>query len=206
MSNLTELWSKTTKQIFAGVIIWQLGSVIYDIAKPFISLAGTVSSLTSLLDGGSGGSSTGSFSTVMELILIGGYVLFLLGVIRFVKILDGSDARAMGKVRTGIFLGVAASICGIIGIPFVPTILSIIGFILMLVGYSALNSSATFPAKAKKGTGRLKWAMIWLIIGFVLGLIPVAGGFFRMVCSIVSFFMTLSGWACIKNSKPEDTD
>jgi hypothetical protein len=193
-------WSKTTKQIFTGVMIWQLGSVIYDIVAPIISLADTISGIIS------GGSFIGSIGTVMQLILLGGYLLFLFGIINFVKILKDGDARAMRNVRNGIFLGIAASICVMIGIPIVPTVLNIIGFILMFVGYSALKKSGTFPANAKKGAGRLKGAMIWLIIGFLLGLIPVAGGFFRMICSIVSFFMVLLGWACIKNSTPENNE
>jgi hypothetical protein len=183
-------------------MIWQIGSVIYDVAKPLIKLADTVSSAVSFFSGGSGDSSIGTFGTVMEVAVLGGYVLFLLGIIKFVKILDGNDAQAMGRVRTGIFLGIAAAICTMIGIPIMPTILNIIGFILMLIGYSALRKSATFPDNARKGAGKLRGAMIWLIIGFVLGLLPLAGGFFRMICSIVSFFMVLSGWACIKNAMP----
>jgi hypothetical protein len=194
------LWTKTTTQIFTGVVIWQLGSVIYNIAEPIINFAGNLQKVAS------GGSSIGTLGTVMELVVIGGYILFLLGIISFVKILDDSDAQAMRKVRNGIFLGIAASICVMIYIPIVPAVLNIIGFILMLIGYSALRKSATFPQNARKGAGRLKASMIWLIVGFALGLIPLAGGFFCMICSIVSYFMVLSGWACIKNSRIDENE
>jgi hypothetical protein len=50
------LRSKATKQVFAELMISQLSSVIYDIAKPIINLAGTGSNTISFVNGGNGAS------------------------------------------------------------------------------------------------------------------------------------------------------
>ncbi|MDR0507364.1 MAG: hypothetical protein LBH32_11230 [Dysgonamonadaceae bacterium] len=206
------LWTKTTKQIFSGVMISQVGGIVYDILKPILELIDFINkpadlgfvgdffgvkppAYNSIFD------DFGIILVIMQVILFGGSLLYLVGIFGFTKIQPESDGRAMRKVRAGIILSLVGAVLTMIDIPVLPALVNIVGFILMLLGYSALKRSNTFPEKARQGAGRLKGAMIWLIIGFILGLIPVAGGFFRMVCSIVSFFMVLSGWACIKNSK-----
>jgi uncharacterized membrane protein len=80
-------------------------------------------------------------------------------------------------------------------------ILNIIAFIMMLLAYSALKNSQTFPAGARRGAGSLFTSQILLIIGVVLGWIPLVGGIFSGILSIIAFILVFTGWATIKKTQ-----
>lgn len=205
INNLAIAWSQQTKKIYNGVLLYSIAGIIYAIFEPINDLQDTANTFSSLADGG--GKSTFGDSDVVKYSLLAciiiGYFLFLKGLKVFATLLEPADQTALGKVRTGVILSLIAT-----GVDFIPFfgwaagILNIIAFILMIIGYAALKNSPTFPDKARKGASRLFISMILLIIGGLLGFIPIAGGFIEMIFDIIAFIMVLSGWKTIKNSTP----
>ncbi len=205
MEQSVQVWSEKTKTIYNGVLLYSICNVLYAIFDPINSAINSVSSFSSAF-GAPEVSGSGGLSIFCYILLAGvivGYFLFLTGLSGFRPLLETEDAASIGKVRNGVILGLVAT-----GVAFIPlmgwvsAILNIIAFILMLLGYSSLKNSATFPVKGKQGASKLFTAMILSLIGAVLGFIPLAGGFLEMVLDIIAFFMILSGWASIKNSTP----
>ena len=206
MENNVQMWSEKTKAIFSGVLIYSVAKVVYAIFDPINNLSSAAGAMSSLLGGGSNSSSIGFLDILCYLALagiIGGYYLFLKGLGEFRALLAPADSLAINRIRNGIIIGLVATAVDFIPLlGWVEGILNIIAFVLMLLGYSALKKSTTFPSEATKGAARLYMSMILALIGAILGFIPLAGGFIEMVFVIIVFFMTLSGWNMIKNATP----
>jgi len=196
MSTKTQ-WSQETKKIFNGILLYSLGGIAYGILDPIDSLmsAGEMVGVTS------GGGIISTLCYILLAAIIIGYVLTFLGLTGFRKILELNDATAIGKVRTAFILAIIAA-----GVSFIPLmgwaagILNIIAFILMLLGYSALKTSTTFPELARKGASTLFVALILLLVGAIIGFIPFVGGIIEGVLSIIAYIMTLLGWKKIVNA------
>ena len=195
-------WEQTTKKIYQGVLIYSICGVLDSIISPIVSLTGKASAIASFAGGGSGGFS-GIFSAenILPLLIIVGYIMYLLGLNEFKKILPAGDSSSVGKILTATILVIVAMFIGFLPLMgWVKGILSIIAFILMIIGYSNLKDSGTFPEMARKGASKLFTAMILSLVGVVIGFIPLVGGFIKMVLLIVAFFMIFSGWKHIKNA------
>ena len=199
-------WSRETKKIFNGILLYSIAGILYGIFDPIESLTSTVSSISSYAGAGSMPGS-GLISTICYALLVAiifGYVLTFLGLTGFRTILETNDANAIGKVRTAFILAIIAA-----GVGFIPLmgwvggILNIVAFILMLLGYSALKSSSTFPELGRKGASTLFVALILLLVGVVVGFIPFIGGIFNGILSIIAYIMTLLGWKKIVSAAVE---
>jgi hypothetical protein len=205
MSSNVTLWLKTTRKIFLGVLLYSISGILYAIVEPIGSLVGGFSDAVSFVQRGSFDGGTNFFEILSYLCLAGiiaGYALFLLGLINFAKILDGDDRKSAEMLRNGAVLMILAGLLPFLRLPgILIAVVNIVGFILMLLGYSKLKSSVTFPAKARVGAAKLFLSMILLIIGAVIGLIPLIGGIIGAILSIIAFFFMLSGWATIKNAE-----
>ncbi|MDR1863996.1 MAG: hypothetical protein LBR08_00300 [Bacteroidales bacterium] len=205
MSYSVESWSIQTGKIFKGILLFSLAGIVYSIVDPIESLVGTVDTLSSVSGGGGvAGSGVLSFISYALLALIAiGYVLTLMGLGGFRNVLSDVDSDAVGKIRMGFILALVA-----VGVDFFPLtgwivgVLNIIAFILMLVGYSALKESGSFPTQARGGAFTLFVAMILLIVGEVLDFIPLVGDYFNALFHLVSYILLLMGWAKIKNTVP----
>jgi hypothetical protein len=202
-------WSKTTSAIFYGVMIFSLTGIVNSILSPIENAISGVSALKNMGSGNFGGGSGGILSLIVDWIapvaIIVGYVLYLIGLSGFKKLLGGSDGSDVGKIYTGVILaliGIVAAWIPVIG-GVAGGILGIIGFILAMLGYSGLKSSVSFPEDARKGASKLFTAQILLIIGWFIGLIPLVGGFIEAVLGIIAFILILNGWAKIKNVQVE---
>jgi hypothetical protein len=136
--------------------------------------------------------------------IIIGYLLYIKGLIDFTSILKNEDNKAMKNVRNGAILMIAATVFSLdfIGFPgILIAIINIVGFILMLVGYSKLKNSPTFHAQARVGATKLFLAMILSLVGAILGIIPLIGGIINGILSIIAFILVLLGWNSIKNAE-----
>lgn len=187
--------------------MYSVASVLHSVLDPIFSIASTASDFHSFATSGEISGGIGGTDIVLYILQVGvliGYYLFLKGLGEFRPMLELADSNSVNQIRNGVILGligVVAAFIPVIGW-IAAIILNIIGFILMLLGYSALKSSATFPMLGRNGASRLFIAMILVLVGVILSLIPIVGGFIAMVLNIVAFFLTLSGWASIKNSDP----
>ena len=204
MEQTVQSWSSVTKSIYQGVLLYQIGNVLYSIVSPINSMGNSVGNMMSFASTGSISMGPGVGDIILYLLLaaiIVGYVLFLIGLGKWAPMLAAGDAKSVKQIRTGVILGLIGAACGFI--PFfgwAGGILNIIAFIMMLLGYNSLKGSTTFPAMAASGAGKLFMAMILTLVGVVVGWIPLVGGFIEMILMIIAFFMTLSGWAMIKNT------
>ncbi|MDR0421260.1 MAG: hypothetical protein LBH30_07435 [Prevotellaceae bacterium] len=199
-------WFEITKKIFLGVLLYSVANVLYTIVDPISSLASFGSNVDSLLNGGSSGlSGIAAFFNILTYVLLAGiligYALFLLGLTNFSKLLEGSDRNAAESVRNGALVMIIGAIVDFFISGFIGIILYIVGFILMLLGYSKLKSSPTFPEKARNGASKLFTAMLLSLVGAILWLIPIVGGFINAILGIIAFFFILSGWASIRDAE-----
>lgn len=206
MENLVQKWTDTTAKIYQGVLFYTIAKLLYGLFDSINDLVSGVGNLMSLAERGTFDMSIGFWDVVCWLCLAGliyGYYLFLTNLSVFRTIVSPEDSKAVGNIRTAVILGiVAAALYFIPLLGWVGWILDIISIVLMLMGYSALKNSLTFPAKAKEGASKLFTAMILNIVAAILSWIPLVGWIFALVLNIVAFFMILSGWAAIKNSRP----
>jgi len=201
MTQFLESWSKTTKAIYNGVLLYSIAGIFYSIIAPISKLGDWLSFFVSDF------ASLSIFSNILLVAIIIGYFLFLIGLGGLSKVLTSGDSAAVLRVRNAVLIVLIAQVFGFIPLlGWVGTILSIISFFLMILGYSALKSSTTFPSRARSGASKLFTAMILSLIGSILGFIPLVGGLFEMPLDIIAFILTLSGWAAIKNTVPEESE
>ncbi|GHT03269.1 hypothetical protein AGMMS49525_08050 [Bacteroidia bacterium] len=201
MGNINKAaWATETGKIFNGMVLYAIAGAVYGILDPINSMASLASTL--------GVASGLGFLDVLCWIFLAGiivaYILIFKGLAGFKTILAPADGNAIGKVRTSyILLLVAAAVDFIPLLGWVSSILYIIGFIMMLGAYSKLKNSATFPTDARSGASLLFISLILLVVGAVLGFIPLIGGWFNMVFSIIAYILTFLGWNKIKNASVE---
>lgn len=189
-------WNKETRQAYVGTLLYSLLGILASILTP-IAAAG---SLMSAASGSSGGGFLGVLLILVQLCVIAGYVMFFLAVKDLKEITEGEDQAAFKKVYLSIIFSILASLCSILHFPVVPGICSIVACILLILGYNELKKSAgiaAFSPIAAKGFKRLFTAEILIIIGVVIGWIPLIGNVFGAIISVVAWIMILLGWKAV---------
>lgn len=198
MANIA--WKTTTTQMYRGVLLYSLCGVLSSILEP----CNTAASAVSFLNGGNGSSGLGTIITLLGIAILVGYVLFFLGLKDFRSAVNAADAPAVGKLYTAVILNIVGYLLKLIPlIGIVGGILNIVAFILALIGYSSLKSSATFPELARKGASRLFIAMILSLVGTVLGWIPLIG-IIGAIFNLIAFILTILGWKAIADAEPAE--
>jgi uncharacterized membrane protein len=201
-----ENWSKTTTAIYNGILLYSIAGLLHAIVDPIADLAEGASMFAAFAGAGSGSEADGltTFANLLLAGIIGGYILFFNGLTSFARILDAGDSTAVGKIRTGVILGLIATAIGFIPLTgIICGIINIIAFFMMLTAYSTLKNSPTFPPAARGGAGNLYTSQILLIVGVVLGWIPLIGGVFEAIIKVIAFIMVLIGWSTIRKVQPE---
>lgn len=207
MEHLIKNWAESTKQIYTGVLLYSLLGILDSILSPIFSLA-NAASMVSAFAGGGGYDVFGADDAVELLIKLGivaGYVMYFLGLGKFQPLQQSTeDSSAVGKIKTAALLVAVGYLLSFIPVAggFLDAILSFVGFILSLMAFSVLKNSLTFPVKGKTGAAKIYTAMILQLIAVIIGWIPIVGGFFASILSIIAFIMILIGWAAIKDSRP----
>ncbi|MCL2098603.1 MAG: hypothetical protein FWH23_07610 [Bacteroidales bacterium] len=214
MKQSNEMWSKSTKAIINGVLLFSVAGVLYPIFNFLKSTASGLSSVASFV-GESSSALSGSalvFTITCYVLLAGiifGYYLYLNGLANFSLAVNPADSNSVKKIRTGVILVLLGwGVAFLFGfIPFAGwlgslanVILCIVAYILMLIEFSALKKSTTFPESARSGASLLFIALILLIIGTILDLIPLIGWVFMLILSLVGFILTIIGWKRIKSA------
>jgi len=207
MENSTLTWAGTTKTIYNGILLYAVAMLADAIITPIVSWGDKASDMFSFAATGSYNPGIGASDVIGFLLvvaMIAGYVLYLKGLGEFRQILSGGDAESIAKVRTAVILGIVGLVAAFI--PFIgwlaALVLNIVSFVMMLQGFSKLRFSPTFPALARQGASSLYTAMIVSLVGAIVSIIPLVGGFFALVLSIIAFVMLFSGWGKIKNADP----
>ncbi|MDR0692118.1 MAG: hypothetical protein LBF69_03670 [Prevotellaceae bacterium] len=197
-------WSVETKKIFNGILLFSLSWIAYGIFDPIDSLVSGVDTLASFSGRSNATGAAGStLSNFVNLLLVGigaGYIMVIIGLKKLGDILEEADKKPVASLRTAFILALIAVALDIL--PLIPgiigDILYLIAVILMLVAYGKLKKSATFAGSA--GASTLFVAMILIIVGWGVDLIPLLGDWVEGILTIIAYIMTLSGWKKIKNA------
>ena len=212
MTQSNQMWSKATKAIINGVLLFSIAGVLYPIFSFLKSTASGLGSVASVVGESSSALSTSAtvFTIICYILLAGiifGYYLYLTGLGNFSMVVNPADSSAIKRIRTGVILVLLGWAVALL-FQFIPfagwlgslanIILCIVAYILMLLEFSALKKSTTFPEIARNGAGLLFVALILLIIGTVLSIIPLIGWVLMLILSLVSFILTIMGWVRIK--------
>lgn len=194
-------WKTVTGNLYKGVLI----QVWCNIAAAIFAFIAVISAVGDLASGDLFGAVAWGFWDWMELAAsIGalyGFWVFFSNINPWKALVANEDAKAVGNIYTATMLQMIAIVLAFI--PFVGIvgiILNIVAWFMLLLAYSNLKNSATFPAGAKQGASKIFTAMILNLIALVIGWIPIIG-IIGSILSIIAFFMTLSGWKCIANSE-----
>lgn len=213
MENNLQIWQQKTKTIWTGVLLFAIGGIVYGFISSLAGASEAVSTAKSLLSGGTSGGGGGFMKFLKYLVLaavIAGYAMYILGLGNFREILSTQDANSINKVRIGAILNVAAYIWLLFGVwGWIASVLNIIAFFYMLLGFMALKSSSTFPAKARKGASNLFLSMVLGLIAsavaLLLGWIPflgVIGTVIAAILNLIAFILIFVGWNQVKNADP----
>jgi hypothetical protein len=211
----TQKWSISTKTIFNGVLLFSIAGVLYPIFN-FVDGLVNVKLYTAIKLAKAFGASVPFNERITGLAIvcwillaaiIFGYYLYLKGLTDFEKVVEPADAENVKKVKTATILVLVGMgiifLFGVLGwrmAGFIGGILNIVAYVFMLLGFSGLKSSSTFPEMARSGANMLFVSMILLLCAVVLGWIPFVGGILNIIVSVVAFIMVFMGWSKIKNA------
>ena len=198
-------WKQTTAALYKAVLIFTWSGIVLSIFSGIAAVTGAAKMVSSLASGGDIGFSFGTWDILKIVATVGvlyGYWLFLQSLGVFRALVNPVDAPRVSSIRTATVLQIIAAVLSVI--PFVSIIggiLSIVAWIMLLLAYSALKDSVTFPELARRGASKIYIAMILGIIGWIVGWVPIVGWLAAFILSIISFFMILSGWKSISLSE-----
>lgn len=200
----TANWKQTTSALYKAVLIYTLAGILSSLFGFFSDITGAASTISSMM-GGESGSSFGLWdilAIVATLAIIYGYWTFIQSLGRFHDLVNPADAPQIKTLRTTTILMIVAAVLSVIPvIKIAGGIIYLIAWIMLIVAYSKLKNSSTFPELARKGTSRLFLAMILEVIGWVLGFIPLIGSIFETIISIIAFILVILGWKAISESE-----
>ena len=128
-----------------------------------------------------------------------GLVLFLIGL---KNLKDGLDPVGQNAVK----MLIVAAILGLVGLFFdlipllgwLAKIIFIVAFVFELVGFIKLKDSTSIGEAGKTGAGLLVISMILAIVASIFWLVPVIGGTFTAILSLVALYLVFSGWEKIQ--------
>lgn len=207
-------WKKTVGTLIGAIWLYTLADIagsINDAVDAVLNPAGLMDMMQSLMEGG-GSSFAPDMSDMLgwlfSLLSLAGYYLFFSSLTRFAQLQsNGQDCEHVYSVRKAYILMLIA-----VFVSFIPVLGGLAGFILMIVayakmlsGYRGLKQSPTFPEEARQGAATLYACTVWVLVGCILGAIPLVGDFIEGIITLVVFFVVLSAWRRIKNAAPELT-
>lgn len=204
MMENVQSWKQTTAALYKAVLIFTWSGIVLSIFTGIAAMTGALKVVSALAAGETLGMGFGLWDILKIVATVGviyGYWLFIQSLGGFRTLVNPVDAPRVGSLRTATMLQIVAAILSVI--PFVSLIggiLSIVAWIMLLLAYSALKESVTFPEMARRGASKIYIAMILGIIGWIVGWVPILGWLAAFILAIVSFFMILSGWKCISLS------
>lgn len=199
--------STSLKNVHTGVIIYAAIALFGGIITTSGSTARATSSTISTIMSGDIDkvlSLLGGFNFTTLLVnaaLIAGIFFYIVGLRGFRPHLDQVGQKAIGKVLTGLYTMIAASVLGIIPfIGFFSGLISLIGFIIMMVGYSDFRKSPLLNKEGIAGAKKIYNGLIMALIAVVVVVLPLIGGFAALVLYIVYYFFLVTGWGDVRKS------
>lgn len=188
--------TKSTKQIYTGVLIIAIASVLLSITTLIMvtmSKGASASTALSLI------ATLGIILIVFGILSLVGYILYFMGVNKFKTLVNDNDKPAAKMLYQGVLLGLIGTLIAIIPlIGVVGGIIALVGSIFMIMAYNKMRSSSTMPEEAKKGWNLLFISALVLVCIFVVNFIPVVGSWLNVIGTIIAWVMMIMGWGKIK--------
>ncbi len=113
--------------------------------------------------------------------------------------LDETGGKATSKLKTAIILSIIGVVLGFIPVLglFIAAILGVIAFFMQYKAYGILSTSSSLNEEGQAGALKLRTSMIILLVGSILGIIPVAGDMIQGFLAIVALWFVFKGWSSI---------
>lgn len=203
-------WKKSVGSLIGAIWLYTLADIagsVTGFVNGWLSSGGVMGMIASMMgeDGGSPFGLGDLLEYLFPLLVLLGYWLFYSSLTGFMRLQrSDADREAVAKVRKSYVLMLVAILVGYLWIPgkIAALVLVIVAYVKMLSGYRGLKRSETFPEEARRGAGLLFASTVWLLVGYVLGMIPFVGGAIESVIGIVVFFCVLAGWGRIRRGAP----
>ena len=193
-------WKTVTANLYKGVKIQVLCNIAVAVFGAFAAL-GNAADLAEGFAKGELSLGWGIWDYLEFAASIGaiyGFWIFFSNLKPWQALLTGNDSKAVGRIHTATILQIVAIVLAFIPlIGIIGGILNLVAWVLLLMAYSDLKNSSTFPAS--EGAGKIFTAMILNLVAAIIGWIPVIG-LIGTILSIVAFIKTLNGWKLIADS------
>lgn len=197
-------WKPITMKIWNGVILYLIADIIgsiidfFDKIQDISSILSAASSPEDLFKAWTNNIDIISGSTIANIIVIVGYIMYYTGLGDFSTIhQDNTTNYKISRIRTAAIWGIVAIFLDYI--PFIggaaSWLANVIMYFIMASSFSYLKFSPVFNTQAKAGASLLKTATTMFILGMF---IPFIGWLF----DLFGFFMTIIGWGRIANGGP----
>jgi len=140
---------------------------------------------------------SGWTSTITAII---GFILFFIGIGQLQSFIDEPGRYGLKLLKIAAILGIIALIIHLM--PLVgglfAGIIYLIVFIIQLVGLLNLRKSALLGNEGANGISYLIIAMVLMIIGSFIGMLPFAGDTIKAFFALGAFMLILFGWLKIQ--------
>ena len=196
-------WKTITGNLYKGVQI----QIYCNIAVAVFAVIAFFATIGDLAKGDIFGAVTWGFWDYMDFFAsigaIYGFWIFFSNIKPWQAICAEGDAKTIGSIYTATILQMIGILLGFIPfIGIIGAILNIVAWVMLLMAYSNLKNSSTFPTKAKEGSEKIYTAMILSLAGAIIGWIPFIG-FIGGILSICALVMTIKGWKLIAEAEVE---
>lgn len=130
-----------------------------------------------------------------------GLILYYKGLTKISSAMDANGIAAVSKLKTAFIIGLIGVIIDFIPLlGWLAVVLAVIAFIFEYLGYSQLKTSTAVGNQGQQGAKNLCISMILIIIGCLLGFIPVFGNFIEAIITLVVIYLVFNGWQKILTS------
>jgi hypothetical protein len=128
-----------------------------------------------------------------------GFIIYFIGLGQLKFVFDEFGQK-------GVKLLINSTVVGLVALffDFIPLmgilagIIYIVAFIMQIVGLLELQKSNSIGSEGVGGVGNLIGAMVLVIIGSILGLIPFAGNTINALISLIALVVIIFGWLKIQ--------
>ena len=135
------------------------------------------------------------------LVVIGGFVLFYIGLGNLALGLDDVGRKAVNLLRIAAIVGVIGGIIDIIPLMgLFAGIIYIVAFVLELVGFLQLKDSSSLGYEGKSGVSMLVAANVLAVVAALLGVLPMVGGVLASLLYLGVIGLVITGWLQVQRS------
>lgn len=194
MEQNSYLWNASCKKAFYGFLAFMLGTIVINFLS-WIALGSTIASIANGSAAGVG--ATGIVMIIVNILVILGYVYFLIGTKGMQR---STPTEADNNSVKPVFIGALLCVIGA-GLDLIPLfpgfvigILSLLGYIFMMIGFNKIKQSQNFSEPVRQGGSKLFVSMLLAVIASGLGFIPIAGRIIEAILFIIVLVFGIIGW------------